>query len=74
MHDRLQSDAMPLTDEFLSTMLGVRRTRVTETAGTLQRLEPIRCARGVVSILDHPGLSATACEYCRDHDRLFNEP
>ena len=72
MHDRLQSDAMPLTHEFLSTMLAVRRTRVTEAAGTLQRLGLIRYARGVVTILDHPGLSATACECYRDHDRLYN--
>ncbi len=72
MHDRLQSDAMPLTHEFLSTMLAVRRTRVTEAAGTLQRLGLIRYARGVVTILDHPGLSAMACECYRDHDRLYN--
>ena len=31
MYDRLQSDEMPLTHEFLSLMLGVHRTRVTET-------------------------------------------
>lgn len=70
MYDRLQSDAMPLTQEFLSTMLGTRRTRITEAAGTLQRLGLIRYARGVVTVLDHPGLSAIACECYRDHDRL----
>ena len=73
MHDRLQSDAMPLTHEFLSTMLGVRRTRVTEAAGELQRLGLIRYTRGVVSILDHPGLSAVTCECYRDHDRLLDD-
>lgn len=72
MHDRLQSDAMPLTHEFLSMMLGTRRTRITEAAGTLQRLGLIRYARGVVTILDHPGLSEIACECYRDHDRLHN--
>jgi CRP-like cAMP-binding protein len=70
MYDRLQSDAMPLTHEFLSTMLGVRRTRITEAAGQLRRLGLIRYARGVVTILDHPGLAAMACECYRDHDRL----
>jgi CRP-like cAMP-binding protein len=70
MYDRLQSDDMPLTHEFLSTMLGVRRTRVTEAAGELQRGGFIRYARGTVSILDHPGLLATACECYRNHDRL----
>jgi CRP-like cAMP-binding protein len=72
MYDRLQSDAMPLTHEFLSIMLGVRRTRVTEAAGELQRLGLIRYARGTVTILDHPGLAATACECYRNHDRLSN--
>ncbi len=71
MYDRLQSDDMPLTHEFLSTMLGVRRTRVTEAAGELQRLGLIRYARGTVTILDHPGLLATACECYRNHDQLF---
>ena len=70
MHDRLQSDAMPVTHEFLSTMLGIHRSRVTETAVTIQRLGLIRYTRGIVSILDHPGLSAIACECYRDHDRL----
>lgn len=72
MHDRLQSDAMPLTHEFLSTMLGTRRTRITEAAGELQRSGLIRYARGIVNILDHPGLCAIACECYRDHDRLLN--
>lgn len=71
MYDRIQSDAMPLTHEFLSTMLGTHRTRVTEAAGELQRMGLIRYARGVVSILDHPGLAAIACECYRDHDRLL---
>jgi CRP-like cAMP-binding protein len=72
MHDRLQSETMPLTQEFLSTMLGVHRTRITDAAGTLQRLGLIRYARGLVTVLDHPGLSAIACECYRDHDRLLN--
>jgi hypothetical protein len=40
--------------------------------GGLQRSGLIRYARGMVSILDHPGLSAMACECYRDHDRLLN--
>jgi CRP-like cAMP-binding protein len=71
MFDRLRCDEMPLTHEFLSIMLGVRRTRVTEAAGELQRAGLIRYGRGLVSILDHPGLSATACECYRDHDQLL---
>jgi CRP-like cAMP-binding protein len=71
MHDRLRSAEMPLTHEFLSTMLGVRRTRVTEATGELQRDGLIRYGRGLVTILDHPGLLATACECYREHDQLL---
>lgn len=70
MYDRLQSDEMPLTHEFLSTMLGVRRTRVTETAGELQRQGMIVYSRGLVTIVDLEKLEGTACECYRDHDRL----
>ena len=68
MHDRLRSDEMPLTHEFLSIMLGVRRTRVTEAAGELQRGGLIRYGRGLVTILDRPGLTATTCECYRDRE------
>ena len=70
MHDRLQSNDMPLTHDFMSIMLGVRRSRVTEAAGELQRMGLIRYSRGAVTILDLPGLSAAACECYRNHDRL----
>ena len=34
---RMRSDTMPMTHEFLSSMLGIRRTGVTAIAGALQR-------------------------------------
>ncbi len=69
--DRIQSDTMPMTHEFLSVMLGVRRAGVTDTAGELQRSGLIRYHHGRITIIDHDGLVATACEcYEIDHDRL----
>jgi CRP-like cAMP-binding protein len=70
--DRLDSAVMPMTHEFLASMLGVRRAGVTETAGELQRSGLIRNHRGEVTIVDHDGLKAAACECYRiDHERLM---
>jgi CRP-like cAMP-binding protein len=60
--DRLQSDVLPLTHEFLSSMLGVRRAGVTSVAGELQRTGLIRYRSGRIEIIDREGLEATACE------------
>jgi CRP-like cAMP-binding protein len=69
--DRIQSDVVPMTHEFLSSMLGVRRTGVTAIAGELQRSGLIRYRRGQVTIVDHAGLEAAACECYRiDHARF----
>jgi CRP-like cAMP-binding protein len=72
MHDRLRTDEMPLTQEFLSTMLAVRRTGITEAAGELQRAGLIRYGRGLVTILDRDGLATAASECYRNHDRLLD--
>ena len=70
--DRIQSDRIPLTHEFLASMLGVRRAGVTTTAGELQRSGLIRYHHGQLTIVDREGLEATACECHRiDHDRLI---
>jgi CRP-like cAMP-binding protein len=69
--DRIQSDVVPMTHEFLSSMLGVRRTGVTAIAGELQRSGLIRYHRGQVTIVDHAGIEAAACECYRiDHARF----
>lgn len=61
-HDRIDSNTVNLTQEFLADMLGVQRTTVTAVAGSLQSKGLIRYRRGVVDILDRPGLEAMACE------------
>ena len=60
--DRIDNDTINLTQEFLADMLGVQRTTVTAVAGALQAKGLISYRRGVVEILDRPGLEAMTCE------------
>ena len=59
---RMESDELPLTQEFLSQMLGVRRAGVTVAARTLQTAALIKYNRGHITILDYEGLESAACE------------
>lgn len=61
-HDRIDSNTVNLTQEFLADMLGVQRTTVTAVAGSMQTKGLIRYRRGVVDILDRAGLEAMTCE------------
>jgi CRP-like cAMP-binding protein len=76
--DRSPIDSFPMTQQFLSDMLGVRRVSVTLAAGTLQRQRLIDYHRGEVRVLDRTGLLAVSCScYQRDRDadlRVFGEP
>jgi CRP-like cAMP-binding protein len=63
--DRVEDDTIRLTHEFLSQMLGVRRTTVSVVANDLQQAGLIRYHRGHIEILDRRGLEARACE-CYD--------
>jgi CRP-like cAMP-binding protein len=58
----LAGDDLPLTQEFLGQMLGVRRTSVSIVAGTLQAAGLIRYRRGHIRLLDVDGLKEAACE------------
>ena len=60
--DRVGRDEMPITQQTMAVMLGVRRATVTEAASALQREGLIRYRRGVVAIVDRPGLEAATCE------------
>ena len=60
--DRINSDSLPVTQEFLSQMLGVRRTTVTLVARALQQAGLISYKRGRIVILDRAGLEEAACE------------
>jgi CRP-like cAMP-binding protein len=60
--DSIGCDHMPLTHEYLATMIGARRTTVTLLALELQELGAIKCSRGKIAILDRSALEACACE------------
>jgi CRP-like cAMP-binding protein len=73
--DRSSGAGLPLTQELIASLLGVRREGVTEAAGNLQRMGLIRYARGHIEVLDRPGLERSVCECyaCvkREFDRLL---
>lgn len=60
--DRVGGEIVPLTQEFLSHMLGTRRASVTVAAGTLQKAGLIKYARGSVTIVNRSALEDAACE------------
>jgi CRP-like cAMP-binding protein len=64
-HDRIQSDRLMLTHDFLGQMLGAPRTTVTLAAGLLHRAGLIEYSRGVVTIQNRAELENAACECYR---------
>src|SRR4051812_37351978 len=58
--DRLAREDLPLTHDFLSIMLGVRRPGVTIAVQTLEANRLIRAKRGGITVLDRTGLEAVA--------------
>ena len=61
-HDLLGREEIPLTQEFLGEMLGVRRTSVTLAASMLQQGGFINYRRGHIHLIDLEGLRGRACE------------
>lgn len=77
-HDRIDGDFLPLTHEFLSTMLGVRRAGVTMALHNLEGEGLIRATRGTIAIADLEALIAyTHGLYGiseREYERLLGTP
>ena len=69
-HDRNDGDELLLTQEFLATMLAVRRSGVTIALGALRDTGLVSSGRGRITICDRPGLEAAACE-CYGRVRSF---
>ncbi len=61
-HDRMESDELRLTQEFISNMLGTRRAGVSNAANGLQAQGLISYSRGLVRILNKARLEKFACE------------
>jgi CRP-like cAMP-binding protein len=75
-HDRVKSDELRMTQEFIANMLGGRRESVTVAAGRLQDAGLIHYSRGQIRILSRQGLEAAVCECYhvikKETDRLFS--
>ena len=62
VQDRIGSDVVPLTHEFLAHMLGTRRASVTVAAGILQKAGLITYTRGTLKVVNRTELEEAACE------------
>ena len=65
MRDRVESNSLQLTQEFLSWMLGVRNQAVSRAAMRLQSDGSIKYRRGALTIVDRSQLERSACECYR---------
>jgi CRP-like cAMP-binding protein len=78
VHDRVGSDELRTTQEFIAQMLGVRRSGVTEVSCRFEDRNIIRQRRGRTRILDRAALEAEACEcysvLIEEYNRLLGKP
>jgi CRP-like cAMP-binding protein len=78
VHDRVDGNDLPLTHEFLSLMLGVRRSGVTDQIHLLEGIHAIKATRANIKILDREKLREIA-DGCygvpeREYERLIGLP
>lgn len=72
-HDRAGEDQFPMTHEFMSLMLGVRRAGVSVTANILKQAGLIHYTTGRMTIRDRPGLEDAACECYGNVQKHFKQ-
>jgi CRP-like cAMP-binding protein len=60
--DRVDSGSLPITHDFLATMLGTDRPTLSLAAGALQKRKLIEYTRGAVEIVNRKKLENSACE------------
>jgi CRP-like cAMP-binding protein len=72
--DLAKTNVLPLTQDLVSHMLGVRRTTVTQVIGKLEAAGLVRSQRGLIEIVDRQGLQRAVCECYEEvrsrHDQL----
>lgn len=68
----LAGDDLPLTQEFLAQMMGVRRTSVSAIAQDLQRSGLIEYHRGKIRIKDRDSIRGASCECLQDLAEHYN--
>jgi CRP-like cAMP-binding protein len=77
-HDRLDSDAVPLTHEFLAVMLGVRRAGVTVALHSFERRGMITTRRGQLTLVNRAAIEQVAGSFYgipeAELKRLMSEP
>ena len=72
-HDRIRGDCLPLTQQYLAFMLGVRRAGVSVAAESLQRAGLIRYQRGKIMVVDRDRLEEVACPCYRINRDNFRQ-
>jgi len=60
--DRVKLEVLPITHDFIATMMGTDRSTVSLAAGVLQKKEIIEYVRGAVKIVNRRKLQNSACE------------
>jgi CRP-like cAMP-binding protein len=74
-HDRVMTNELELTHEFIALMLNTRRPGVSVAAGKLQDDGVIKYKRGHVTIVDREKLESISCECYevvkKEFDRLI---
>jgi CRP-like cAMP-binding protein len=60
--DRVHSGVLPITHDFIATMMGTDRSTVSLTASVLQKKGIIDYLRGAVKVLNRRKLEKSACE------------
>jgi CRP-like cAMP-binding protein len=70
--DRVNLAVLPITHDFIATMMGTDRSTVSLAASVLQKKGIIEYVRGAVKIVNRRKLQTTACE-CYDVIRQFED-